>query len=204
MWNNHQIACNKPRPFIRLYSEHNVNNFKHALEQTEWSLLLNNGDVDICNEDYYNHINRLLNTHFPLVRLSRKRSKDKKWITTSLKQCVKQKDLFYKKQLKNAPIENVAKYRKYKNILNSCLKQAEENFYQRIFLEKQKGITNFWKTFGDTLNAKKRKTNYKLQKLVINNKVVTDEKDIVNGLNNYFCSIGQTLSSKFSFDNKAF
>ena len=99
MWNYHQIACNKPRPFIRLYSEQNVNNFKHTLEQTDWSLLLNNGDVDICNEDYYNHINRLLNTHFPLVRLSRKRSKDKKWITTSLKQCVKQKDMLYKKQL---------------------------------------------------------------------------------------------------------
>ena len=69
--------------------------------------------------------------------------------------------MLYKKQLKNASIENVTKYRKYKNILNSCLKQAEENFYQSIFLEKQKGITNFWKTFGETLNAKKRKTNYK-------------------------------------------
>ena len=114
MWNNHQIACNKPRPFKRLYSEQNVNNSKHALEQTEWNLLLNNGDVDICNEDYYNHINILLNTHFPLVRLSRKRSKDKKWITTSLKQCVEQKDMLYKKQLKNASIENVTKYRKIK------------------------------------------------------------------------------------------
>ena len=165
MWNNHQIACNKPRPFIRLYSEQNVNNFKHALEQTEWNLLLNNGDVVICNEDYYNHINRLLNTRFPLVRLSRKRSKDKKWITTSLKQCVKQKDMLYKKQFKNASIENVTKYRIYKNILNSSLKQAEENFYQSIFLEKQKGITNFWKTFGETLNAKN-----KLQTTKIGNK----------------------------------
>ena len=64
IWNNHQIACNKPRPFIRLHSEQNVNNFKHALEQTEWNLLLNNGDVYICDEDYYNHINIILNTYF--------------------------------------------------------------------------------------------------------------------------------------------
>ena len=49
-----------------------------------------------------------------------------------------------------------------------------------------------------------RKTNYKLQKLVINNKVVTDEKDIVNGLNNYFCSIGQTLSSKIPSTTRHF
>ena len=50
IWNNHQIACNKPRPFIRLHSEQNVNNFKHALEQTEWNLLLNNGDVYIVTK----------------------------------------------------------------------------------------------------------------------------------------------------------
>ena len=30
-------------------------------------------------------------------------------------------------------MENITKFRKYKNILNSCLKQAEENFYQNIF-----------------------------------------------------------------------
>ena len=54
------------------------------------------------------------------MRLSRKRSKDK--ITTSLKQCVNQNDMLYKKQLKNSSIENVTKYRKYKNILNFCLK----------------------------------------------------------------------------------
>ena len=89
--------------------------------------------------------------------------KIKKWITTSLKQCVKQKDMLYKKQLKNASIENVTKYRKYKNILNSCLKQAEENFYQSIFLEKQKGITNFWKHLEKRSIRKREKqtTNYK-------------------------------------------
>ena len=72
--------------------------------------------------------------------------------------------MLYKKQLKNASIENVTKYRKYKNILNSCLKQAEENFYQSIFLEKQKGITNFWTNIWRNAQCKKREkqtTNYK-------------------------------------------
>ena len=79
------IRKQKPRPFIRLYSEQNVDYFKQALEVTEWNQLLNNGDVDICNEDYYNHINELLNTHFPIVCLSRKRSKDKKMDYESVK-----------------------------------------------------------------------------------------------------------------------
>ena len=65
-------------------------------------------------------------------------------------------------------------------------------------------ITHFWKAFGETLNAKKRKTNYKLQKLIIENQVLTDENDIVNGLNNYFCSIGQKLSSQIPTTAKHF
>ena len=199
MWSNHQFVSKKPQPFIRLYSERNVDNFKRALEGTKWNQLLNNSAVDICNEDY-----ELLNTHFPTVRLFRKRSKDKKWITKVLKQCVKQKDTLYKKQLRNASMENITKYRKYKNILNSCLKQADENFYQNIFSEKHIGITHFWKAFGETLNGKKRKTNYKLQKLMIENQVVTDENDIVNSLNNYFCSIGQKLSSQIPSTAKHF
>ena len=176
----------------------------YYLEGTEWNQLLNNGDVDICNEDYYNHINELLNTHFPIVCLSRKWSKDNKWVTKALKQCVKQKDTLYKKQLRNASMENITKYRKYKNILNSCLKQAKENFYQNIFSEKHKGITHFWKAFGETLNAKKKKTNYKLQKLIIKNQVVNDGNDIVNGLNNHFWLIGQKLSSQIPTTAKHF
>ena len=56
---------------MRWYSDQNLNNLIHDLEQTEWNLILNNGDVEICNEDYYNHIDRLLNQHFPHARLSR-------------------------------------------------------------------------------------------------------------------------------------
>ena len=85
-----------------------------------------------------------------------------------------------------------SKNNKYTNILNSCWKQAEDNFYQSIFSEKQKGIAHFL-TFGK--NAQCQNEKDKLQKLIIDKQVVTDENNIVNGLNNYFCTIGQTLSS---------
>ena len=112
--------------------------------------------------------------------------------------------MLYKKQLKNASIENATKYRKYKNILNSCLKQAEENFYQSIFLEKQKGFTNIWKTFGETLNSKKRNTNHKLQILVINNKVVTDEKRYCERIEQLLLFNRTNIKLQNSFDDKAF
>ena len=55
MWSNHQFVWSKPREFKRLCSEQNVINFNHALDRTESNQLTNNGVVDICNGDYYNH-----------------------------------------------------------------------------------------------------------------------------------------------------
>ena len=49
-----------------------------------------------------------------------------------------------------------------------------------------------------------RKREKQTTKLVINNKVVTDEKDIVNGLNNYFCSIGQILRIELTYQISKF
>ena len=70
-------------------------------------------------------------------------------------------------------MEYITKYPIYENIFNSWLTQAKLS-----------------ESIGETLNAKERKTNYKLQKLIIDDQVATDENDNVNGLNNYFCSIG--------------
>ena len=52
--------------------------------------------------------------------------------------------------------------------------------------EKQSGTTNFWKAYGVTLNPNKRKQQTKLQKLIMDGKTMTDDKDIADGINNYF------------------
>ena len=46
------------------------------------------------------------NKSFPFVKLSRKRSKDKPWINTGLKQSIKQKHLLYQKYIYNSTEEN--------------------------------------------------------------------------------------------------
>ena len=104
--------------------------------------------------------------------------------------------MLYKKQLKN-PTEkkNIIEYKNYKNVLNRCLKEAEDSHYLEQISDKQNGIINFWKSFGKTINNKKNKSNHRLQKLVVNCQEITDDIEIANELNNYFCEIGEKLSS---------
>ena len=86
------------------------------------------------------------------------------------------------------------------SVLHSC--QAEY-FYVFIFIHNDlwlavfmSGITNLWKAYGATLNPNKRKQQTKLQKLIVDGKTLTEDKDIADGINNYFCTIGGKISSK--------
>ena len=80
-------------------------------------------------------------------------------------------------------------------MLNSFLKNAENSYYLEKISDKQNGITNFWKSFGNTINNKKNKSNQRLQKLIINGQEITDDVEIADGLNNYVCEIGENLGS---------
>ena len=66
----------------------------------------------------------------------------------------------------------------------------------KLVNEKQSGTTNFWKAYEATFNPNKRKQQTKLQKLIVDGKTLTDDKDVADGINNYFCTIGNKISSK--------
>ena len=104
--------------------------------------------------------------------------------------------LFFFKQLNSPSEKNRMDYKVYKNILSTCLKDAENSYYINLVNEKQSGTTNFWKAYRATLNSNKRKQQTKLQKLIVDGKTLTDDKDIADGINNYFCTIGIKISSK--------
>ena len=54
------------------------------------------------------------NKSFPFVKLSRKRSNDKSWITTGLKQSIRQKHVLYQKYIYNSTEENNQIYKIFK------------------------------------------------------------------------------------------
>ena len=147
-------------------------------------------------ENFYNHALKKFDECFPLSRKSRKRSKVKKWITSDLRNSIQKKHFLYKKQLKSPSEKNRMDYIVYKNILSTCLKDAENSYHINLVNEKQSGTTNFWKAYAAKLNPKKRKQQTKLQKLIVEGKTLTDDKDIADGINNYFCTIGSKISYK--------
>ena len=81
------------RPNIRIFGERNCHKFIDIMESEDWGALYING------ADWYKKIITVkikFDTCFPLVRVSRKRLKDKPWLTHNLKTCIRKKHKLYK------------------------------------------------------------------------------------------------------------
>ena len=128
--------------------------------------------------------------------MSRKRAKDKPWITTGLKESVKRKHLLYQKFIFDSSEENEVVYKVFKNKLGSVIRKAEIDYYKNVFNNKTQSMKEMWKELGNLLNAKKKSKGNSISKLFINNQETTKDKNIANALNNYFTKIGKNLADK--------
>ena len=136
------------------------------------------------------------NKSFQFKRLSRKRVKDKPWITTGLKESIKRKHLLYQKFIFNSSEENKVVHNVFKNKLRSVIRKAETNYYKNVFNNKTQSMKEMWKELGNLLNTKKKRKGNSISKVSINNQEITKDKDIANALNNHFTKIGKNLADK--------
>ena len=192
------------RPLVRIFSEKNKEKFKDILQKMNLNNKVKDKTVDQSMEIFYNELSNAYNRSFPYVRLSRKRAKDKPWVTTCLKRSINEKHKLFKKYLINRTPENEANYRNYSNKLRTIIRKAEINYYRKIFDQKENNIKNLWKHLGSFLNSPRKNTKVRIDKLLVNGKELTNTKDIADSLNNYFINIGTQLATKVNASDKKF
>ena len=122
-----KIPYIKKRPFIRLFTKNNKKAFADNLLNE--APLIN--DIDLTDPDraydiFSNNYLNLLNKYFPLVRLSKKSSKEKPHITRGIKVSIRQKNKLFKDYLDERTDENRYKWRTFKNKTDETIKNAEK------------------------------------------------------------------------------
>ena len=132
---------------------------------------------------------------FPLVHVSRSRIKDKPWITKGLKQSVRNNNKLYRLSIRNGNNDSKTKYRKYKNIPRTCMKNAEENFYKSLFEYTRTSTYNMWRSLGPVINSGKHKKRASLSKMRCDGSFTTNDQIISNHMKKFFCNIGKQLRS---------
>jgi len=184
------------RPLIRLHSPINVQKFCDIVSGTEWSNILCCNDPNKAYETFETQLQICHNTSFPLVKLSRKCVRDKKWVTAGIKTSCKQKDKLYKKWISTKNKCDELSYKNYRRMFKVICKEAETKYYRTLFDTKCNSLKQLWSNLNRSFSLSKTKCSSDVTKLIVNNSDITKPVDICNIMNDYFCSVGKNLAAK--------
>ena len=85
------------------------------------------------------------------------------------------------------------KYNAYENCLLKCLRVAEKKYYNQLFENNEGSVFNILKTLNPIINPKKPNTHMVINKLVCEDKRITNKQVISDTMNKHFCDIGNRL-----------
>ena len=124
----------------------------------------------------------------------------KPWLSKSLLGRIKRKYKLHK-MCKASPLNTklLNKYKAFKNELNSDLKTAKYNYYEKA-LHNCSNTSQIWDLLHKSIGKFKSRTKKVPTNLISNSNpriTMTKEIEIVNELNHYFSTIGEKLAQKF-------
>ena len=159
---------------------------------------------------YLDRINMLLNTYAPLKRINKYKLKfkSKPWITLGLQKSISAKNKLLKNFInKKYPIlkeEFHTKYKIYRNLLSTLMKNSKQAYYEKYFERNWNNIKNTWKGIKSLINLKTATFRVPTALSLDNGDTITNPYDIANTFNNYFVSIAETTKKSIKYSHKHF
>ena len=182
------------RPYVRLYSPKNISKFTEAVSNINWQDIYECTDANVAYDLFNRKITNCHDECFKLVRLSRKCAKDKKWITRGIKKSSSHKNTLYKKWLCSQNPEDKKKYKNYLKIFKKITIAAQSAYYKDKLDTRINTSKQLWNNLNKISSLCKTKTFTAIDRIIDDDKNVTDKQEICNVLNKYFCSIGENLA----------
>ncbi len=189
------------RPLIRIFSQRNKEMFEEEIMKYDWiKLVYSAHDADSAYNNFSLSLTTAYEKSFPLIPISRKRYKDKKWITSGLITASEHKNRLYKRWIKTKNKCDREKYMLYKKVYTKLLKSAESNYYKMTFDSKLNTTKSLWNKINNLCckDTKNSKNKLSILKLSINGNAITDSKVMSEELNNYFCGVGAELAKNLA------
>ena len=123
--NNNKKINYKDRPYIRLYTPKNKQHFLQEINCIRWhDVFSSSSDVDVCYDAFTSVLKLKYEECFPLVRLSRRAVRDKKWFTAALKTSCKHKNALYKKWLATRNANDKIEFSRYKKVFTGTCENS--------------------------------------------------------------------------------
>ncbi|ESN98056.1 hypothetical protein HELRODRAFT_177287 [Helobdella robusta] len=173
----------------------NVNKIKTILNNTNWDFILNDGDVNRCVQKFLDYFRRTVDDcckFLPPVSSKFKKS----WMNADLLKLCKEKNKQYLKLIKDPSPNNLFVYKCLRNSFTKAKRNAEKQFYDKLFKLNNNNIKAKWRLINEVMNVKKQTT--RIDHLKLNDCTISDKKEICNTLNRNFIDTINSLQGGFN------
>ena len=197
--NSTHIKANAPQVTKRSFCNKNIENFRMCLNNQSWDFVYESEDLQAAFSRFQGVIDVHFNSNFKLHTFTRTYGNRYPWMTKALRTQIRLKNSMYKEYVKSNNADIVESYKDSKRILHSSLRNAEIQYYSEQYELNSCDMFKGWKVLKTILALNNNSEERKLC-LTVNNMAVTNSKDIVNGFNEFFVSIGPELAKDIHSD----
>ena len=158
---------------------------------------------DLVSKDVITASNIVIDTHMPLVTLSRKRSRFIKslgLLKKGIQILIHRRDK-HKKYLQNKNEQNFTIYKTYRNKLTHLKDLSRQNYDKHLLIVSEGKSSKIWSVINQLLGQNKRSISSKVSPLKIDEKLPTDSKDISNAFAHHFSNVGINISKRIATTN---
>ena len=107
------------------------------------------------------------------------------------------KNKLLNKKLKTPTVENINKYKVYKNLYNKICRRAKFDHTSRVYTEHKNDAKKLWSLINSSIGRKAKKGADIPNFFKDNNVIFDNYLDIAEGFNNFFINIGQNSNKNY-------
>ena len=168
--------------------------FLFDLGQNDWDGIVRNSDnVHDAVQQWSTKLSLVIEMHAPLqdMRVSNKYSP---WLNSDFRKLSRQRDNIKTAAVKRKSAILMDAYKQMRNKANILNKTLKREYFSKKLAACKGDLKQSWKTINLLLNKRSKTTN--IDSLKVNEQEINKDHDIANSMNNYFCSVGKSLSDK--------
>ena len=180
--------------YTRIMKSFNQEAFLADVAGICWEKVLSkSNDINVMNREWSSVFSAIIEKHAPL-REMRVSDTNSPWITNELKSLMKSRDGLKKTAVKHKPPAMMRSYKIVRNKLNCLNVTLKKQYFKQKIIECKGNMKETWKTTNALLNKCCKSTN--ITSLTVGDIEINEKREILNTMNDYFCTIGNELANK--------
>ena len=191
-------ACKKHHKHISTRQTKNFDQtkFVNDLLEVDWrGIVRNTDDIDVVVNNWTSTFSLILEKHAP-IRNRRVSEKFCPWLTNDFKEMCKARDRLKRQAIRSKSESLMQSYRQLRNQVNKLNGELKREYFTHKIASCEGDLKKTWQTINNVLNKKSKTTN--IASLKIDGKHISTNAGIAESMNNFFCTIGETLSDKIA------